>query len=238
MKTIELAHVLRLEHARQRFRRLGDRAVEQDRRRHLARTDHARADAVLAFLEIDGVAHGHHAVLGGRVGGPRHRPDPSPGPRCGVDQLPALLRAHDRQHRLGDVEGAREIGLDDLVDALGLQALPIAVGDVRAGVVDEDVEAPELGADVLGDVAHGGGIRHVRRARKRLAAALGDALGHRLERLLAPSGENHRRALARQRHRRGLTDAAARARHPRDLAFEADHEIFPVTGPTTSSCGS
>src|SRR5262245_15896438 len=82
----QLPHILGLQHARHRLGCFRDRAVFQNRGRHLARADDAGADPVPALFEIDGVAHGHHAMLGRRIAGSRYRADEAAGPGSGMDK--------------------------------------------------------------------------------------------------------------------------------------------------------
>jgi len=57
------------------------------------------------------------------------------------------------------------------------------------------------------------------------AALRGDARGHALELGLAPARQHHAHAGARERHRRRLADAGARAGHPGHLAVEITHVV-------------
>ena len=72
-----------------------------------------------------------------------------------MDQHAILLLAHDGQHGLDDIEGARQVAGDQGVDAFRLQPLPGAVGDVDAGVVDDDVEPAVVGLDAGDDLGDG-----------------------------------------------------------------------------------
>ena len=86
----------------------------------------------------------------------------------------------------------------------------------HAGVVDDRVQPAEL--------AHGLGheadrlllIGHVALDHERAAAGLADLVGQRVQAVLAPRGDRHRRPLRRELARGRLADAAARARDQRD----------------------
>ena len=65
-----------------------------------------------------------------------------PGGRGDGDDLAAALPAHDRQDRSGDVQRTEEVGLH-LRAELGVADLLEVAGVEVAGVVDQDVDAPE-----------------------------------------------------------------------------------------------
>ena len=98
------------------------------------------------------------------------------------------------------------------------------------GVVDQDVDAPELGhrlADHGVDLVPRGDIGD---DRDRLDAAVADLARHRLGFLLVAAGvDDDMGALARQPQRRGAADVAAGAGDQCDLAIELTHRLPPVT---------
>jgi len=83
----------------------------------------------------------------------------------------------------------------------------------------------EIGADRIG--VAGGIYQPDKETLLRIRRAIASR-GAELERLLAAPRKDDDCALARQRDRTRLTDAAARARHPRDLAFEVSHVVSLV----------
>src|SRR4051812_20268564 len=76
----QVRHILRLDHLRALLGGHGLRTQVQDRRRDLGRAQHRRADAVLKFFHIDGVAHRDHAVLGRRITRTGDKTDKAAGP--------------------------------------------------------------------------------------------------------------------------------------------------------------
>src|SRR5262245_2002459 len=118
------SHILGLQHARHRLGCFRDWSMYENRGRHLAGADDAGADPVPALLEIDGVAHRHHAMLGRRIAGSRYRADEAAGPGSGMDNKTIGLFAHDRQRRLHDVKGAQQIAANKGIDARRCQRPP------------------------------------------------------------------------------------------------------------------
>src|SRR5262249_24394123 len=120
---------------------------------------------------------------------------------------------------------------DQRVDALGVELRPSAVWDVAASVVDEDVEPAVLPADRLGHLRHPCWLGEIGCRDVRLASTGGvDAFGDGLERSLAPASQDDAGAFPCQRHRASFADAAARPRHPGDLAIEIAHAKPPALG--------
>jgi hypothetical protein len=147
-----------------------------------------------------------------------------------VDQQPVLLRTHDVECRDRAVEGAVEIRVDHGLDARGGELRQRAIGDVRARIVDQDVEPVERLHHRRGDLRCGVLLAQIARRDQRLAARLRDPRGDRLERRATAPGQRDSASLARERERGRLTDAAARAGDPGDLAGKVLHSTL------TSSC--
>ena len=135
--------------------------------------------------------------------------------------LPASLAEHDRGHLLGAQVSALEVDVDRAVP-LVLGRLQHRLGEHDAGVVDQDVDAPEVvdgGADEIFDVS---GRRDVGAHRERVAARLLDRIDHRLRfALSAHPVDDHLGALGGETLRDRLADPARRARHDGDLAFQS-----------------
>ena len=102
-----------------------------------------------------------HARLGGRVDGGQLRAD-APGLRGHVHDGAAAPLVHARQHGVGHGQHAAQVHRDHAVP-LGLVGAgeEVVVGD--AGVVDQDVDGPEVGLDRLHRRAHRCGVAHVHR---------------------------------------------------------------------------
>ena len=105
----------------------------------------------------------------------------------------------------------------------GVELGPAPFEHVCAGIVDQDVEPAEFLRDRGRDAARGVLLAEIARRDQRLAARLDDLIGDLLQRLAPPAGERDRRAFARQRQRRRLTDAAAGAGHPGDFSRKIRH---------------
>jgi len=136
--------VLGLEHAR--ALRLGRRGVPfvQDLRDDFAGTDVRAAYAALVLLEVDHLAQRVHAALRRAVGraGERQRAPARDGRH--VDDEPVLARAHVREDRVHQVEGAVEVRVDERVPVVDGDAVHGAAGHVKSRVVHEDVDGLRL----------------------------------------------------------------------------------------------
>ena len=150
-----------------------------------------------------------------------------------MDQDAVLLRSHQRQDRGRDVEGARQVAVDDGVDARRVKLRPAALADVDAGVVDEDVEAPEALPDRGDDAVDLRRVGHVAGLDVGAPARGLDRGGDAPQRLLAAPGENDRGAGPRERERAGLADPRAGAGHPGRLSLKLRHR-----SPSAFSSGS
>ena len=88
-----------------------------------------------------------------------------------------------RQERLGAVDDAPEVDVDDALDLLEAHLLDVA-GEGDAGVVEDQVDDAELGGDGVGVGEHGGAVGdveallvHLRAELTRAAGGLGQAGG-------------------------------------------------------------
>src|SRR4051794_1481196 len=198
------------------------RAQLQDRGRHLARHQAAGAQAVDAFVHVEGMGQRQHRVLGRGVGRARHFGDVAAGPGRDVDDGAVLLLAHRRQHRAQAIEHAVEVDLNQLVPALQFHVLPAALGDIDAGIVHQQVDPAVLRDDLIGGLLGRSGDRHVQRDGFSGSTRPSDLRDHGIEGVLAPARDHHRPAVGRQRLGAGLPDPAAPACHP--------GHAFPVFG--------
>src|SRR5690606_21557760 len=139
-----------------------------------------------------------------------------------VDDAAAAVLAH----QLAGFDGHEEVAADVHVNGL-LEGRQIGVQDVRelrvgGGVVDQDVEAAELLADLR---EHGLDLLHladVAGDRSGLAAGSVDGVGNRLATVDLAAGNDHVRALLGQQLGDGFADAAAGAGNEGDLAVEVE----------------
>ena len=133
---------------------------------------------------------------------------------------------HHRQHGARAVEGARQIAVDHELGTRRRQLGPLALEDVEAGVVHQDVAALVLLLDRLRDLGDGRGLHQVARQYVGLAARLLDRGRRLLQRRLAAAGQDHGRTLFRERNRRRLANTRASTGHPGDLARQRSHRFL------------
>src|SRR5438105_569403 len=137
-----------------------------------------------------------------------------------VHHAAAALLAHDGQRVLEAAYVAHEFQLQALLPRFLIECLDDTAGR-RAGVVHQDIDAPEMLVRALDEVARIGFLGEVRRDREHLAAALlANLFRRRVERLLAPRAHRDVAAFARQSARDALADSFAAAGDERDLALE------------------
>src|SRR5215204_1525096 len=112
-----------------------------ERRPDVAWADGVAGDVLLGSLERRHLGEADDAVLRRHIGGLEGRGD-EPMRRGDVDDAPPPSLAHRRDGEAGGVEGGGEVNGDDLIPLLDRELVDRS--DVLdAGVVDEDVEAPE-----------------------------------------------------------------------------------------------
>jgi hypothetical protein len=118
--------------------------------------------------------------------------------------------------------------------------------DLDRGVVDEDVDAPEVVLDLRGDLGHSGFVGHVADHEVNLSARRLDGVGELREglasALLQHVEADHGGAFRRVARGDGLADAPRRPRHDRHPAVEPAHRhsfacprtACPLTRPSPS----
>src|SRR4051794_1094212 len=139
-----------------------------------------------------------------------------------VNDGAALVAAHQRNRRLGTEDVAHQIDAEDLVPARRARLVDLLVF-ADAGIVDEDVEAPE---SLRGTVDEGQacGFGTNVSLREGDPGAGGLELGrHALAAFAVPITECHARALGEETPDRRLADPRCPARHRCDLAVESAH---------------
>jgi hypothetical protein len=141
------AEVVLLQHARLLGGAWLDRAFLKDGRRHLARAQRRGAQAVAAFLDVEGMRQRHHGGLARGVGWAGQLAEMPAGEGGDVDDRAFAACAHALQHGQGAGGGAVQVDGDDLLEGRGVCLAPVALGKVDAGAVDKVVDAPEPGLD-------------------------------------------------------------------------------------------
>jgi hypothetical protein len=131
----------------------------------------------------------------------------------------------------------RQVETEGLLAQLPLQHVHRGVlegaAQVRAGVVDEDVHAPERAAGFLDEGLHGACIGHVGRLAEHGRPDRLELRDRAREGIRVPGAQRHRRPLAQQHLGDGLADAARPACHQRGLA--AEPQIHSTSRPTPPS---
>src|ERR1700733_3133995 len=140
----EIAKVLGLQHSGLVLVADGNRTLGENRGRDLARGERRGPNPVSALLHVDALAQRDHAVLRGDIAGSRLRAHEAPRDRGDIDDHAILLLAHDRQSRERPMKGARQVRPDQVFDTLWREPLPTPVGNVRPGIVDQNIEASEF----------------------------------------------------------------------------------------------
>src|SRR5439155_20620981 len=209
----------------------------EGRRRYFAGQDRGGADAVGALLHVERLGERDHRVLGGVVAGTGQRARVAPGPRGDVDDQAFLSLAHRRQHRVAAIEHARQVDGDDLVPAVDRDVPEVALRQVDARAVDEDVDAAVALEDRGGDLRHLGLVGDVHRERLALAGRLELLFGGGQGFLAAPRDDDVR-AGARELDRAGEADPRAAAGDPGDFAAQASvwHIASRRTAPPPAPC--
>jgi hypothetical protein len=102
---------------------------------------------------------------------------------------------------------------------------PGRLADVGAGVVDEDVDPAVALGEVVGQRLAGGDVRHVERARVRLASRAGDRGAGAVQRRRVPGGDDHRGPRRAEGEGNRLADAPAAAGDQDDAAAEVERHV-------------
>jgi hypothetical protein len=114
---------------------------------------------------------------------------------------------HPDRRALGEAEAGVEVDLDDLVP-LGVGCLARGLGVAVAGVVDQDVEAAELGLDAIDRRVGGGDVGGVEGERRRPAAGRHDRGARRRDAGFVAAVDHDMSAAAGERQRHGAPQAA------------------------------
>ena len=200
-------------------------AVENGRGR-LGWADGAGADAVRAFLHVDGLGQRDHGVLAAVVGGAGHRRRVLARPGRNVDHQAVLARAHRRQHRVGAVEGAVEIDADHLAPAGDGLVAPVALRIVQSGAVDQDVDLAVARQDAMRHPATAGASVTSSASTSAAAACGNDAASDTSTSPRRPDSTTVAPAAA-SRLRARQADAGARAGDPGDFSVQTSHRNSP-----------
>src|SRR6202044_3233750 len=137
----------------------------------------------------------------------------------GVDDGAAVVAAHQRNRRLGTEDVAHQVDVEDLVPARRARLIDLLVF-ADAGIVDEDVEAPELLRGTVDEVEACGLGADVSLRENDLGAG-GLELGrHALAALAVPITECHAGALGNETPDRRFADPRCPARDRCNLAVE------------------
>src|SRR6266403_512035 len=143
-----------------------------------------------------------------------------------VNDGAALVAAHQRNRRLGTEDVAHQVDIEDLVPARRARLVDLLVS-ADAGIVDEDVEAPELLRGTV-DEGEACGLGTNVSLREGDLGARGLEFGrHALAALAVSIAECHARALGNETPDRRLADPGCPARHRCNLAVEPSHVGHP-----------
>jgi hypothetical protein len=190
-------------------------------------TDGVDAHVAVGVVERRRLGQADHAVLGGRVRGLAAEAS-NAGARGGVHERTAALLEHERDLVLHAQEHAAKADPDDAVP-FGLADLGDRLdGLFDAGVVEGQIEPPELVDGRLKRRLHILRTRHVARDRESPSAGFFDQTGRFLVARVRDVGDHDAGALTREGQRGGAADAARRARDERHLASEARSGLLCV----------
>src|SRR5271169_6461581 len=139
-----------------------------------------------------------------------------------VNDGAALVAAHQRNRRLGTEGVAHQVNVEDLVPARRACLVDLLVF-ADAGIVDEDVEAPEFFPGTVDEAEACGLGTNVSLREGDLGAGGLELCRHALAALAVPIAECHARALGNETPDRRLADPRCPARHRCDLAVEPSH---------------
>jgi hypothetical protein len=185
---------------------------------HQAGADGGDDDAVPVQFGAQAVRVAGEGELAGAVGEQVRDADLATD-RADVDDAAAAASAHARQHGLDHIVSTPEVDRHRLLEIVARHHVERADGD-RAGVVDQQIDRPEVdldGADAVldllrvGDVAGDG---------ERPAAVLRQVLGGALERVLVAGADRHPRAAAGELPRQHEAEAARAAGDEGDFVAE------------------
>src|SRR3954462_10448277 len=196
--------------------RLGHRGLD------VARSHHVGRDVAAAQLAGQRLGEADQPRLGGRVvrlAGVAHHAHH----RGDVDDPPPPALHHPPDHLFAEREGAGQVGAQHPLPVVEGHASEQVVGG-DAGVVDQDVDLPEVGWQALQPLAEGLGLGDVERQRPGAAPAGVDVGGERLELLLVARRHHHPRPLEGQELGDGLADPLGGAGHQGGLVVQLEHQ--------------
>ena len=193
-----------------------------------ARRDGIDADSLRRRFPRQRAREPHDRRLRGGVGRRVHRALQA-ALRGHVDDAALSARHHRRVDRLGHEEHALEVHVDDPVELLlgeGLERL----ADVDAGIVEQDVDRPELARRLGGEGPAGGDVGDIDRAVQGAPAERADLAGCLVGlALVVEMAEGDVRALGGEGQGRGAADAARAAGDQSDFSREL-HAVLPSHG--------
>src|SRR5439155_5412203 len=139
-----------------------------------------------------------------------------------VNDGATLVVAHQRNRRLGTEDVAHQVDAEDLIPARRARLVDLLVF-ADAGIVNEDVKAPELLRGIV-DEGEACGLGTNVSLREGDPGVGGFELGrHALAALAVPIAECHAGALGNETPDRRLADPRCSARHRCNLAVEPSH---------------
>src|SRR5205807_4536368 len=121
----------------------GFRAGVEDGSVHFAGIDAADADAVGLDLGAETKRQRVQAKLGGGIGWPTERAGAHAGDGVDIDDQAAAALGHLRHDFAHAIEGPVHVGADKELPGLRRQLLECPRLDVRAGVIDKDIDGAE-----------------------------------------------------------------------------------------------
>jgi hypothetical protein len=141
----------------------------------------------------------------------------------------ARVAAHQRNRRLGTEEVAHQVDVEDLFPARGTRFVDLLVF-ADAGIVDEDVEAPELLRGTVDEVEACGLGTNVSLREGDLGAGGLELSRHPLAALAVSVAERHARALGEETPDRRLADPPCSAPSP----LRPCRRAYPCSPPFTA----
>jgi len=151
----DFGHIFGLEHRRPGLRGRRERPGLQDRCVDLARRHHARPDAVGPQLQIQAPGQGIEAGLGRTVSRPGKDTRDKSGHRRNIDNKSPALGTHYRNDGPGNDKGPDQVHLNNPPEVIHRDFGERPSRNVQAGVIDQDIKAPEAGVDPGDKIRHG-----------------------------------------------------------------------------------
>lgn len=143
-----------------------------------------------------------------------------------VDDVRFVGVPEQGQEVVAAVDDAVDVDADDPADVVERVVGEPADGE-DAGVVDEDVAGPVVGGDLVGELGHAIGVRHVDDVGRRLGAAGLDGPTGGGEAVEVDVDQGQGAASTGELEGGGAADAAPGARDDRDAVFEVPHRGQP-----------